>query len=296
MGIETLSKCPICESTSIERKLIAKDYTTTQEEFSIVTCMNCGFVFTNPRPDIKSIGKYYLSDKYISHNSETKKILDRIYVFARKISLGWKYRLISERKKPGQLLDVGCGTGDFLSYLKNKNWGVTGIEPSTNANGIAAEKLNQNIYSAISEINNKKFNVITLWHVLEHIHLMSDTLQKIKSLLADDGTIFIAVPNHESPDAHKYKQYWAAYDVPRHLWHFSKSTMALCLQNEGLKVEQIVPMKLDSFYVSLLSEKYKNPDSSILSQVLSAVVNGLYSNLKASFSTNHSSLIYIVRK
>lgn len=295
MNLEKLSNCPLCNSTDIAVHLTATDYTTSLESFKLEKCNACNFVFTNPRPTATAIGNYYQSEKYISHTDGGKGLLDKIYLVARRFTLNWKYNLINAEHPTGELLDVGCGTGEFVSHMKSKGWQVTGMEPSATAREKAAAKIEQAVYSNLDAVT-KQFDVITLWHVLEHVHLLKETVTKIKSLLKPNGTIFIAVPNHESPDAKAYKHYWAAYDVPRHLWHFSKNTMEELVTEGGLKIDTISPMKLDAYYVSLLSEKYKNPEQNILNRIIKATAAGLLSNFKAKKETNHSSLIYTIKK
>lgn len=215
---------------------------------------------------------------------------------ARKIALGNKRRWI-EKNSPGKtILDFGCGTGEFLKEMKDHYWQVTGVEPSTIANEKAAATTSAKIYKNLSEVQESKFDVITLWHVLEHLHDLNGSLAKFQTMLSDSGTIFIAVPNLESYDAKFYKSFWAAYDVPRHLWHFSKSTMKRLLENHGLKLVNTIPMKMDSFYVSALSESYQNPEQSKIAGLAKAFLRGLLSNRKAKREMNFSSLIYIAKR
>ncbi len=295
MNLENISHCPLCNSSEFTNVLVATDYTTTQETFQIQKCSTCAFVFTNPQPAAESIGKYYQSETYISHTDGGKGILDQVYLIARNFTLKWKERLITHQIRTGDLLDVGCGTGEFIHHMKSAGWQVTGMEPTNSAREKASNKIQQTIYVDLYSVK-QSFDVITLWHVLEHVHLLNETVEKVKSLLKEDGTIFIAVPNHESPDANLYKSHWAAYDVPRHLWHFSKNTMQQLMTKHGLRITGIVPMKLDAYYVSLLSEKYQNPQQSGLLNMIKATIQGFLSNRKASKEINQSSLIYIIKK
>jgi 2-polyprenyl-3-methyl-5-hydroxy-6-metoxy-1,4-benzoquinol methylase len=296
MTLESVSICPICNPSSFTPFLSAKDHTTTGEQFEIVKCVQCGFTLTNPRPSINSIGKYYQSEKYISHTGGHKSLFDKVYVFARTITLGWKFKLITKYKSTGSVLDYGCGTGEFLHYLKSHGWAINGVEPSEGARSKAIDLLQNPIHTSIEKIEGSQFDVITLWHVLEHVHDLNEKLSSIKSLLKQDGIIFIAVPNHESPDAQKYGAYWAGYDVPRHLWHFSKDSMKKLFDKTGFELVSIHPMKLDAYYVSLLSEGYKNPNQSKIAAAIKSLWSGLSSNLTASKTQSHSSLIYIAKK
>lgn len=293
--LEYLSICPICSASSFEDFLQAKDYTTSREIFKIVKCRTCDFTLTNPRPSESEIGKYYQSEKYISHTGGGKSIFDRIYLLARNFTMKWKLHSVQVYQKPGELLDFGCGTGEFLAYCQSNGWAVTGVEPSENARTKANLKIGKVVSRSISEIGLKQFEAITLWHVLEHIHGLESELKRIASHLKKDGTIFIAVPNHQSPDAQHYKQFWAGYDVPRHLWHFSKESIKRLLEKVGLQIIEIKPMKLDAYYVSLLSEGYQNPQASKISNGWKALVNGAKSNSAAKGNNNYSSLVYIAK-
>ena len=252
-------------------------------------------LLTNPRPSQKTVGTYYQSTNYISHTSAANGIIDYIYLIFRRLTLLWKLRLIKPYLKENLLLDVGCGTGNFLNHCKHAGVDIYGVEPSPEARIIAARH-NLNIVEKMDQLPPFKFNVITLWHVLEHIYDLSGTIQELKNRLAENGIIFIAVPNWQSFDSVHYKEIWAGYDVPRHVWHFSKTTMGLLLKNAGLEIKEIIPMKLDAYYVSLLSEKYAVSGSLSLSHIINAITLGYRSNRKGRREMNYSSLIYLVQK
>jgi 2-polyprenyl-3-methyl-5-hydroxy-6-metoxy-1,4-benzoquinol methylase len=291
MMLETLSACPLCQSTSIAPFLSVKDYTVSQQEFNLVTCMSCSFTFTNPRPAADAIQQFYKSEKYISHSGGSTRLIDRLYRIARNYTLKWKLQMINQYAQEKTILDYGCGTGNFLSYLKHNGWDTIGVEPAedarrkANENGIVA-------HSNLTDIN-QVFSIITLWHVLEHVHTLTTTLSEIKKRLNVSGTIFIAVPNYKSADAQHYQEHWAAFDAPRHLWHFNQKTMTRLLTNCGFKIKKILPMKLDAYYVSLLSEQYKNQHENFISHYLKAGVQAWQSNKAASKTGEYSSLIYV---
>lgn len=220
--------------------------------------------------------------------------MDRIYLIVRLFSLRWKYRLVKIHIHNNQLLDIGCGTGNFLSECKRHGMEVHGVEPSSEARSKAPSTIP--IVSSMDYLPKIKFGAITLWHVLEHTYDLIQMLEQIKIMLLDSGTIFIAVPNCESDDAQHYKEAWAAYDVPRHVWHFSKLTMQAALKRANLKVHAIIPMKLDAYYVSLLSEKNKSEGQLSVYGSLKAILAGLRSNLRGKRGMNYSSLLYIVQK
>lgn len=298
MQFEFVSSCPICGGAVFSDFLTCQDHTTTREQFSLQRCGSCQLLLTNPRPDQESIPVYYESPDYISHSVNSTKLFDKVYLLARSFTLRRKHALIKAYHKGGKILDYGCGSGEFLSFMKGKNWEVQGVEPAveprTKANTLVGLE-EGHIVEKLEDLKKTKFNVITLWHVLEHVPHPDDLLTKLKHLLAKDGVIFVAAPNSESYDAQFYKQHWAGYDLPRHFWHFSKSTLKKLLANQGLNLIRTEPMKLDAFYVSLLSEKYKNKDRHNLLSPIKAFIRGNLSNAKAKKSMNYSSLIYIAR-
>ncbi len=292
--LEYVRCCPICDAVSFKHHLHSKDYTTTHESFSLQSCTQCGFIFTNPRPPADVIDAYYRSDKYVSHTGGGDSIIDKAYVIARTFTLRWKLHTITRYQTAGTLLDFGCGTGAFLNYCRHNGWAADGIEPSDEPRTKATALTNVHIKSQITT-DMPCYDAITLWHVLEHIHELKDTLQAIISHLKKTGTLFIAVPNPISADARHYQQYWAGYDVPRHLWHFTKPTMSRLLEKVGLKIVAIKPMKLDAYYVSLLSEGYQNPHQPTWLQATKAALRGALSNVSASKTGEYSSLIYIAK-
>ncbi len=297
MALEYIKICPVCKADSLKHYLNVKDYSVSQEEFVLQRCPDCNMIITNPRPNVESIERYYASDNYISHANRSTSLFDKIYFVARNLTLNWKYHIIKElAPNPGKLLDYGCGTGQFLSFMKTKKWNVSGIEPNDKARQKANELLNNTILKEPDRIINHSFEVITLWHVLEHIHDINETLQKLKSQLISNGYLIIAVPNPNSYDCKFYKNVWAAYDVPRHLWHITRETMSTLLKINGFNLIETRPMKLDSYYVSLLSEGYKKPKQLKLITGLKALIIGFLSNLYAIKSKEYSSIIYIAQQ
>lgn len=292
MLLEEVDVCPVCGNQSFKQLHICKDFTTSLEQFHVKQCVSCDLAITSPRPTVQRAGSYYQSATYISHTDSATGIIDRIYLIIRRFSLHWKYGLVSKYLNGGTLLDFGCGTGHFLRHAKKYNTKAFGIEPSPEAR-LASEI---EIADSLNSLPPTPFDVITMWHVLEHVYSLEETLHQLKNRLTQSGTIFIAVPNWESPDAAHYQELWAAYDVPRHLWHFSKKSMTALLTKCGLQICEIIPMKLDSFYVSMLSEKNKSHGKLGIAKFLQAIIVGLRSNQQARKSLNHSSLIYLVKK
>jgi 2-polyprenyl-3-methyl-5-hydroxy-6-metoxy-1,4-benzoquinol methylase len=291
---EKIENCPVCKNSKLENFIICKDHLLTDESFAITKCTNCSFLFTNPRPVLSEIGKYYQSDQYISHSDESKTLTDFLYKLVRKYTLWNKLRLVNSLTRNKTILDFGCGTGDFLKTCQNNSWEIHGFEPDKNARQKAIEKNKIEILTDSTDLSQlPRMEIITLWHVLEHIHNLNETIDNLKNKLTKTGKLIIAVPNIESFDAKLYKEYWAAYDVPRHLYHFSMKTMKLLMHNHGLKIYQTIPMKLDAFYVSLLSEKYVTRKSNYIKSLITGYKSNRYAIKN---KNNYSSLIYITGK
>jgi 2-polyprenyl-3-methyl-5-hydroxy-6-metoxy-1,4-benzoquinol methylase len=290
--LEKLGSCPICGQNTSHAFLSCKDYTVSKSTFEIVECDSCSFAFTNPRPFEKDLGKYYESEEYISHSNTSKGIVSRLYQRVRKHTLNKKLQLINREGKKGMLLDIGCGTGEFLNKVKMDGWKTIGIEPSLSARKQCIDHFNLDVkdVNELANLPSKSFDVITMWHVMEHVAHLNERVQKLKELLKPDGVLIVAVPNRNSYDAKYYREFWAAYDLPRHLSHFRAQDMRTLMSNGGFEVKQILPMKFDSYYISMLSEKYKTGSN----HLLSAVWRGWISNRKAG-AEGSSSLIYIIR-
>lgn len=292
----SVNECPICGNNSWNKHTSCLDHTVSHETFEIQRCISCSLLATNPRPSNDTLSKYYESKEYISHTDSASSFIDRIYKVARGFTLRWKESLIKKYTSSKTLLDYGCGTGDFLRHCSDRGWRVSGVEPAPTARAIASSKLKVEIQADISEIRNQTFDVVTLWHVLEHVPDTNVLLNNLNALLKEDGTLFIAVPNYKSYDGEKYKSHWAGYDVPRHLWHFSSDTLRNLVSKNGFQIAQIHPMRLDSFYVSLLSEKYLHNGNTTVTSYINAFLTGLKSNLAAKKTGNYSSLIYVIKK
>jgi 2-polyprenyl-3-methyl-5-hydroxy-6-metoxy-1,4-benzoquinol methylase len=274
--------------------LRVKDHSVSGKEFQLILNKTYGFLETTPQPVAKQLSEYYNTQDYISHTDSKRNLLEKTYHIVRNISLKKKLKLINSFQPfEKNLLDIGCGTGDFLRTAQQNNWNVTGIEPNERAREIANQKTNNSVFETTHSLKFKKhsFDVITLWHVLEHLPNLEEQCATIKALLKENGVLVVAVPNHKSFDALYYKNFWAAYDVPRHLWHFSQDSISKLFAAQNMKVVNTIPLKFDAYYVSLLSEQYKSGSMN----ALKAFWIGLRSNLKAKRSGEYSSLIYITK-
>lgn len=289
--------CPICLSENITEIQPVKDFSVSGETFKIMHCKNCDAKFTQDVPEQNAIGPYYASEAYVSHSDSQKGIINSLYHIIRKRTLKHKRKLVAKytNKTHGSILDIGCGTGAFLAEMKSAGWQTTGLEPDATAreNAFKLHRIDPLLPEVLFSLPKESFDAITLWHVLEHVHDVQGYLKQCRSLLKENGKIFIAVPNYNSYDAAVYGDAWAAYDVPRHLYHFTVKSMEAILKLNGLRLQQTLPMWFDSFYVSMLSEQYKNNKSNLLN----ALMTGLRSNLKARKQTEKcSSIIYVIEK
>ena len=271
--------------------LTLKDYSVSKETFDLYHDETLDMLITFPQPSLDNLGKYYESEDYISHTDNKRSLFEKLYHFIKNIALKNKLNLInSHQPNKGRILDIGAGTGDFLSVAKKDGWQTIGVEPSTKAKSIAINK-GVSFVELTTELDNYSFDVISMWHVLEHVPDLDKQIKELKRLLKPTGTLIIAVPNFKSFDAKYYGKFWAAFDVPIHFWHFSKTAIKLLFEKEKMKLEKVLPMKFDSFYVSLLSEKYKSGKMNFIK----AFYVGLLSNWKARSSFEYSSHIYIIR-
>jgi 2-polyprenyl-3-methyl-5-hydroxy-6-metoxy-1,4-benzoquinol methylase len=288
--------CPVCGSSDIHPILTAKDHSVSGEEFVIWQCQSCTLRFTQDVPDENSIGSYYQSQDYISHSNTNKGLLNKLYQAVRKFTLGQKSGLvISHTTKKGRILDIGAGIGAFLYEMKQKGWDIDGVEPDYGARQQAKNLFAINLKPTpeLYQLPHGSYDAITLWHVLEHVEPLQDYVAQLKKLLTPNGRIFIAVPNYTSLDADLYGNRWAAYDVPRHLYHFTPRSIEVLVEKHGMKIITSKPMWFDAFYISLLSSKYRTGSTSWLG----AGINGIRSNFKALVNKKKaSSLIYIISK
>ena len=290
--LKNIEKCPVCGGESQKEFIEAEDHNVSNDLFKIVECVACSFRFTNPIPTEETIGDYYKSENYVSHSGTKKGFVNRVYHIVRSRAIKQKENLAAKYSREKVILDIGCGTGDFLGYCKSLNWKTLGLEPDVSARKIA---LNNNAIEAkdlshLYEIEENAFDIISMWHVLEHVYNLNEDIEQYKKILKDDGTLLVAVPNCSSKDAEHYKSSWAAYDLPIHLYHFRPDNMKKLFSNHGMEVVEILPMKFDSYYISMVSEKYKGGN------IFSGFINGFKSNMAANSKNNkYSSQIYVIQ-
>jgi 2-polyprenyl-3-methyl-5-hydroxy-6-metoxy-1,4-benzoquinol methylase len=271
--------------------LTVKDHSVSKETFDLYHDQTMDMLVTYPQPSLENLGKYYESVDYISHTDSKRSLFEKAYHFVKSIALKNKLNLINSlQPNKGRILDIGAGTGDFLSVAKQNGWQTVGVEPSEKAKAIAIKKEVSFVEDTV-ELESHSFDVITMWHVLEHVPNLDNQIQELKRLLKTNGSLIVAVPNFKSFDAKHYGAFWAAYDVPIHFWHFSKKAIKSLFEKEGMELEKVLPMKFDSFYVSLLSEKYKSGKMNFVK----AFFIGLQSNWNAKRNFEYSSHIYVLK-
>lgn len=297
----TVNVCPVCEGKEFGHVSTCTDFFVSGEQYQLCSCQRCGFVFTQDFPVAEEIGRYYASTEYVSHSDTRKGLVNFLYHQVRKYMLVRKARLVCRASHlyHGRLLDVGTGTGYFPATMISRGWQAEAIEKDPGAREFASQAFGIQVREeeALWKFDPASFDVITLWHVLEHIEPLNEWMGRLAELLADEGVLIIAVPNMSSYDADRYGTYWAAYDVPRHLWHFTPVSIQALGARHGLTLAARYPMPFDAFYVSMLSEKYKGSRFPLW--------KGIRTGLSAWRSTwrstwrrkdRSSSMIYIFRK
>ena len=287
-------QCPWCESEKTQIHLWVKDLFLTNEAFEIHECLKCGLLFTEPRPKTEEIGKYYQSEEYYSHQENKKGFVPRIYEAVKSVNLKKKYKMATKGLKPGKMLEIGCGAGDFLHTMEKHGWTCTGIEPSESAKEIATKKVKATLLNPqeIGQLENESFDLITMWHVLEHVDNLKEEIQQLQRLLKKGGRLVLALPNFKSADAQYYKEYWAAYDVPRHLNHFCRESINNIFKTTDFKRIKTDKLVWDAYYISFMSEKYMNHSLPLLK----GAWKGWRSNCKARKNGEWSSLVYILER
>ena len=292
-----LNPCPACGNSSWDSTGRVKDHSISGEWFQLKSCPVCHLKQTSPQPAQGEIGRYYASEDYVSHSDTRSGVINKLYHAARVLMLKKKHQWVlkASGQQTGYLLDVGAGTGHFPYYMKLSGWHAEGLEPDETARKVAAEKLNMPLdpIEKLDTLPENQYDVITLWHVLEHVHNPGSYFDRFRKILKPGGVLIIAVPNHTSRDAKRYKADWAAYDVPRHLWHFSPESMQKIMEKHGFTLTKKLPMHLDAFYVSMLSEKYRGKG-------IVGLVSAFFSGVKTYWSARKnvdtaSSVIYIAK-
>lgn len=265
-------------------KITCIDHLVTGDSFVLEPHGGYDILQTTPQP--KQNEKYYDHPNYISHKTKGKSIFFIAYSQFRQWNHSYKIKIINKHtESKGKLLDFGAGTGSFVEYANKHNWQAEGYEPNSKAHG-------PKIKYRSKWSNSKPYDVITAWHVVEHLPDPRAFFEKSLKSLNDNGKFFVALPNYKSWDAKKYGAMWAGYDVPRHLWHFSPKGFISMVRDCGLEIENTYPLRLDAYYVSLLSER--NRQSKF--PWLKALWSGWRSNYAAKQSKNYSSLIYVLKK
>jgi len=294
--LEQLKSCPSCGSERLNPSLSVRDHSISLETFQLVDCAVCGLRFTNPRPISSELGKYYEAEHYISHSNTSATLQDKLYKLARKWALNSKYKIIHALQPNGKVLDLGCGTGEFLAHLMSRGYLVQGVEPSTQARAQVIANFSIPVVPSIELVPaQEQFQVVTLWHVLEHLPDLRGTFKRLFALLADRGVLVIAVPDRGSWDCAHYDTHWAAWDVPRHLTHFRQEDIRTLLHQHGFQLVETKRMWMDAPYISLLSETYLGARKPWA--LLIGTVKGLWSNVMSVLSGRPtSSTLYIARK
>ena len=288
------NKCPWCGSEKAQINLWLKDEFLTKEDFHICECLSCGLQYTMPRPSKDKIGEYYKSEEYYSHQENKKGFIPKLYEAIKKVNLKHKNKIAAKGLQIGKVLDIGCGVGDFIHTAEEKGWEGLGVEPSEEAKAIASTRIKGNIINSeeIEKLPNESFDLITMWHVLEHVDDLKWQVAQLQRLIKPNGRIVIAVPNYKSYDGQYYKEHWAAYDVPRHLNHFNRQTITKIFKTKGLELKKTDKLIWDAYYISYMSEQYERHKFPLIR----GAFKGFISNCKARRSGEWSSMVYVFEK
>lgn len=287
-----LASCPICDGNELVDFLKTKDFTFSDENFTVQKCNSCGFKFTNPIPLEDDLGSYYGAENYMSHATKSRKgLMPFVYKRVRNMNLNIKLKLVKKYAKSKTILDIGAGNGFFLNAAKVEGFVVQGLEPDDKARTVAKEDFELDLYppKSISSIETASLDVITMWHVLEHVYHLKRDISEFKRVLKDDGALILALPNIDSYDSNYYKEYWDGLDLPLHLYHFTPKDVSTLFDQIGMEVVEMKPMKFDSYWVSMNSEKFKG------GSLPKAFYIGMKSNMKAT-NGKYSSQMYVLKK
>lgn len=293
-GFITHNLCPACGETRLSSFLRSKDYFFSNESFSLDKCDQCGLILTNPFPEEKIIGRYYQSDDYFSHPGKKKSMLKEVYKTVRFFNIRRKFNMIKPWRGSGKVLDIGCGSGEFLAYCKEKGMDVTGLEPNNEAREYASGLLGKAVLrpEQLDSLPDKSFDIVSMWHVLEHVEDGRKQLRELHRLLKADGVAVIALPNTASDDCAYYREYWAGWDLPRHLYHFNRSAISQLASKQGFHLVKEHGLFWDAFYIAMLSSRYQKMKFAFFA----GIWQGMKSNVKALGSKEYSSLVYVFKK
>ena len=263
------------------------DHFLTNETFTIKKTPIKGLLQTHPPPPKNKIQQYYSTNKYISHDSTGSGPFYFLYRTIRRINFWFKYWLMNKKELFSKMLDFGSGDQYFIQQLQQRKHNVFGVDP-------LKPNMSKQVYDSIfnESLDNKKFSCITAWHSLEHVYELENVIKRFCQILDENGIVIVAVPNYRSFDAKFYKSFWAAYDVPRHLWHFDKQSIIKVFYNNGFSFIKTTPLLFDSYYISLMSEKYKKSNF----RIFNSIVVGTVSNIAAFFTKEYSSNIFVFKK
>ena len=293
----TINACPVCGGTRLKQLMTCTDFSASHEQFELHTCEACGFVFTQDAPTGQALDAYYETPDYISHSDTRRGLINKAYHAVRSYMLGNKARLvIRESHRPkGRLLDIGTGTGYFANAMLQRGWQVEAVERNAAARQFARQRFGIEVQpeTALDAYAPGSFDVVTLWHVMEHLQALDATWEQARRLLGERGVLIVAAPNCASYDARRYGPYWAAYDVPRHLWHFAPATIQPLASRHGFAMAARYPMPFDAFYISMLSEKYRGSRHPFAKGLCAGALAWLHA---AGAKEQSSSMIYVFRK
>lgn len=242
--------CPLCGHVDADCIQEAQDPTPAEGDglwFAVVQCRHCSLRYTNPRPDAACIGRFYPGD-YKPHRRPRKMDADRPSSWLGRLS----GRSVERRGElpwegpPGRLLDFGCGGGSFLKRMADRGWQVTGLDAAVGAVREVQESLG--LTALVGSLPHEdlapaSFEVVTMWHSLEHVHDPLAILAEAFRLLTPGGKLIVACPNIDSWPFRWFGPAWFGLDLPRHLVHFTPKTLTDAMESSGFRVESVRPIR-----------------------------------------------------
>ena len=297
MNYQDFTPCPLCGASGQMPYADCIDFTVSKESFILLRCPQCGVVFTSNPPKESETIRYDTLDLKLKLGDSPRGLTDKLYYYVRHRMLRKKASIVESQsyRTGGTLLNYGAKTGYFSHYMERRGWKVTSIEKYHEERQFSLETFHHRMYdvSEMDRLTPETFDVITLWHVFEHCYNPNGLLNRFYRLLRPGGILLIACPNICSTDAMHYGANWAAYNVPRHLWHFNPTSLSNLLNKHGFTLMHRQKLSYDCFYISVLSEKNKNSKMPFL--------RGMWFGMRCWFISlarldKSSSLVYVFRK
>ena len=297
MIYQDFNSCPLCGAYGQTPYADCTDFTVSRESYILMRCPECGMVYTSNPPKECDTSKYDKLDLKLKLGDSPAGLIHKLYYYIRLRMLSRKAHIVESQsyRTGGSLLNYGAKTGYFSHKMERRGWKVTSIEKYHEERLFSLEMFHHRMFDVpeMDRLHPETFDVITLWHVFEHCYDPNGLLDKFYKLLRPTGILIMACPNIRSTDAMHYGPYWAAYDVPRHLWHFNTTSLSELAHKHGFTLMHRERMPFDCFYISILSEKHKRHKMAFLRGILYGFHCWLVS---LAHPDSSSSMVYVFRK